>query len=211
MRPATLASGQTSGAARRNQALEQSRDGASRATHEGMPRNPPAQLAVRERTDPPPTGQPMGGGFPGQLSSFGSGAWLHRATDASAPAVSGDGGGNERTSKGVQAHGRHGRRTAGNGGTSQRTRQRSKASKSAAPPEGVDCRTWQRAKRKAPRTPARGGYGRAVSAATPRTSSIPAHLCDVGVRFGGSEHRLDPGNGPPARSHLGGQPGARPC
>jgi hypothetical protein len=43
----------------------------------------------------------------------------------------------ERTSKGKQAHGRHERRTAGNGGTSQRTRQRSKASKSAAPPEGA--------------------------------------------------------------------------
>jgi len=72
------------------------------------------------------------------------------------------------------------------------------------PRRAADRRTWQRAKRKAPRTPARGGYGRAVSAATPRTSSIPDHLYVVGVRFGGSEHRKDPGNDPPARSHFGG-------
>jgi hypothetical protein len=43
-RLATLAPGQTSGAARRNQAGEQSPDGASRATHEGMLRTP---LAAR--------------------------------------------------------------------------------------------------------------------------------------------------------------------
>jgi hypothetical protein len=37
--------------------------------------------------------------------------------------------------KGNQAHGRNGRRIAGNGGGPQRTRQRSKALKSAAPRE----------------------------------------------------------------------------
>ena len=41
--------------------------------------------------------------------------------------------GGQVTLKGNQAHGRNGRRIAGNGGGSQRTRQRSKALKSAAP------------------------------------------------------------------------------
>jgi hypothetical protein len=84
---------------------------------------PPSYRATGRRRLPREPAVLRHGGNPPERERFG----------ARAP---GDGGGNERTSKGKQAHGRHGRRTAGNGGTSQRTRQRSKALKSAAPPEG---------------------------------------------------------------------------
>jgi hypothetical protein len=67
------------------------------------------------------------------------------------------------------------------------------------PRRAPDPGTWKRDSRKgATNSGAREGTDAPASAGTPSTSRVRDHLGDVGVRFGGSEPRRDPGQGPPA-------------
>jgi len=197
VRLATLAPGQTSGAARRNQAREQFLDGASRATHEGMLRNP---LATRcgERTEAPRTGRPVRGAFPGNLSSFGS-EGEHRDPSTSVRRDRGTAAeerGPRRGNKPMGDTGDTPLETAGcRNGLVSGARPRSRPLPRRVPDPG----TWKRVARKGTtNSGAREGNDAPASAGTPRTSRVRDHLDDVGVRFGGSEPCRDPGHGPPA-------------
>jgi hypothetical protein len=102
--------------------------------------------------------------------------------------------------EGEKAHGRHERPIAGNGGEVATDSSAEQGLEVGRSPGGqLTARTWKRVLRKvAENSGAREETEAGASAPAHRASRSLALLVDVGVRFGGSEHPTDPGQGPPA-------------